>query len=58
MLNRADLHSVLYDAVKDKVELRFGKTMSRVVPDETECRCDVLRWLDKSIRSGHRRGSV
>lgn len=34
MLNRADLHSTLYDLVKNDVEFRFGKEISKVAEDE------------------------
>jgi 2-polyprenyl-6-methoxyphenol hydroxylase-like FAD-dependent oxidoreductase len=34
MLNRADLHLTLYDTVKNDVEFRFGKEISKITQDE------------------------
>lgn len=34
MLNRADLHFTLYDTVKNDVEFRFGKEITKIAEDE------------------------
>ena len=34
MLNRADLHFTLYDTVKNDVEFRFGREITKIVQDE------------------------
>lgn len=34
MLNRADLHFTLYDTVKNSVEFRFGKGITKITQDE------------------------
>ena len=56
MLNRDDLHRILFDAVKDSVDIRFDRTVASVAQDAggvdvtlsdgEQLRCDVLVGAD------------
>ena len=56
MLNRDDLHGILFDAVKDRIDIRFDRTVTGVAQDEDgvdvtlsdgeQLRCDLLVGAD------------